>query len=185
MTSATSTMSMSLMLISKSYGWSWCHSIASGWRECVFPYHKYYIATFAMKRVVQWFSSWASLEHIINFVAVCGSISFKNISIKSVRLRFFPFSLMGEACEWLAKFQRESITSWEELVTAFQVRLFTPSKITTLLEKHLKLQVSIERAYSWNLSTIQEVGVPMPNSCLAWQCVVVEFLLKYWFSKQG
>ncbi|WMV58492.1 hypothetical protein MTR67_051877, partial [Solanum verrucosum] len=36
-------------------------------------------------------------EHIRNFVDVCEPFSFKNISQESVRLSFFPFSLMGEA----------------------------------------------------------------------------------------
>ncbi|KAK4706533.1 hypothetical protein R3W88_033913 [Solanum pinnatisectum] len=71
-------------------------------------------------------------EHLLNFVDVCGSFSFKNISQKSIRLRLFPFSLMGKACKWLAELPRESITSWEEVVTAFQVRFFPPSKMMSL-----------------------------------------------------
>jgi len=71
-------------------------------------------------------------EHLRNFVDVCGPFSFKNISQESVRLRLFPFSLMGEACKWLAELPRKSITSWEELVTAFNVRFFPPSKMMTL-----------------------------------------------------
>jgi len=58
-------------------------------------------------------------EHIRNFVDVLRPFSFKNICQELARLRFFPFSLMGEACKWLAEFPRESITSWEDLITAF------------------------------------------------------------------
>lgn len=71
-------------------------------------------------------------EHLLNFVDMCGPFSFKNISQELVRLRLFPFSLMGEACKWLAELPRESITSWEELVTAFQVQFFPPSKMMSL-----------------------------------------------------
>jgi len=71
-------------------------------------------------------------EHIRNFVDVCGSFYFKNISQESVRLRLFPFSLMGESCKWLAELPRDSITSWDELVTAFQVQFFPHSKMMTL-----------------------------------------------------
>ncbi|KAK4713735.1 hypothetical protein R3W88_019642 [Solanum pinnatisectum] len=82
-------------------------------------------------------------EHLQNFVDVCGPFSFKNISQESVRLRVVPFSLMGEACKWLAELPRESITSWEELATTFQVRIFPPSKIMSLWDsiqsfKHLE-----------------------------------------------
>ncbi|KAK4708698.1 hypothetical protein R3W88_029623 [Solanum pinnatisectum] len=71
-------------------------------------------------------------EHIRNFVDVCGLFSFKNISQESVRLRLFPFSLMGEACKWLAELPHESSTSWEELFTVFQVRFFPPLKMMAL-----------------------------------------------------
>jgi len=71
-------------------------------------------------------------EHLRNFMDVCGPFFFKNISQESVRLRLFPFSLMGEACKWLAELPRNLITSWEELVTVFNVRFFPPSKMMTI-----------------------------------------------------
>ncbi|KAK4713447.1 hypothetical protein R3W88_019354 [Solanum pinnatisectum] len=73
-------------------------------------------------------------EHIRNFVDVCGPFSFKNISQESVRLRLFPFSLMGEACKWLTELPRDSITWWDELITPFQVQFFPPLKMITLWE---------------------------------------------------
>ncbi|WMV25140.1 hypothetical protein MTR67_018525 [Solanum verrucosum] len=39
---------------------------------------------------------------------------------------------MGEATKWLADLPRESITSWEELIDAFYVRIFSPSKMVKL-----------------------------------------------------
>ncbi|XP_049405185.1 uncharacterized protein LOC125868605 [Solanum stenotomum] len=71
-------------------------------------------------------------EHLQNFVDVCGPFSFKNISLELVRLRLFAFLLMGEACKWLAELPRNSITSWEEFVNAFNVRFFPPSKMMTI-----------------------------------------------------
>ncbi|KAK4707051.1 hypothetical protein R3W88_033390 [Solanum pinnatisectum] len=75
-------------------------------------------------------------EHLQNFVDVFGPFSFKNISLESVRLRLFPFSLMGEASKWLAKLPRESITSWMGQVTRFQVRFFPPSNMMTLRDSN-------------------------------------------------
>ncbi|KAK4707408.1 hypothetical protein R3W88_033054 [Solanum pinnatisectum] len=71
-------------------------------------------------------------EHIRNFMDVYGPFSFKNILQESVHLRLFSFSLMGEATKWLAELPRDSITSWEELTTVFQVRFFPPPKMMTL-----------------------------------------------------
>ncbi|WMV25466.1 hypothetical protein MTR67_018851 [Solanum verrucosum] len=71
-------------------------------------------------------------ENLQNFIDMCGPFSFMNISQESVRLRLFLFSLMGEARKWLAELPRNLITSWEELVTAFNVRFFPPSKMMTI-----------------------------------------------------
>ncbi|KAK4737127.1 hypothetical protein R3W88_000824 [Solanum pinnatisectum] len=71
-------------------------------------------------------------EHIQNFMDVCGPFSFKNLSQESVRLMLFPFSLMGETSKWLAELPRDSITSWDELITTFHVRFFPLSTMMTL-----------------------------------------------------
>ncbi|KAK4721417.1 hypothetical protein R3W88_011650 [Solanum pinnatisectum] len=81
-----------------------------------------------LKGLFGWLAHEDPHKHIRNFVDVCGPFSFKNISQVSVRLRLFPFSLMGEASKWLAELPRDSITSWMELITVFQVRFFPPSK---------------------------------------------------------
>ncbi|KAK4721335.1 hypothetical protein R3W88_011568 [Solanum pinnatisectum] len=81
-----------------------------------------------LKGLFGWLAHEDPHKHIRNFVDVCGPFSFKNISQVSVRLRLFPFSLMGEANKWLAELPRDFTTSWIELITVFQVRFFPPSK---------------------------------------------------------
>ena len=71
-------------------------------------------------------------DYIQNFLDVCSSFKFKNISQESIRLRLFPFSLMGDATKWLAELPRDSVTSWEELIAAFYERFFAPSKMLKL-----------------------------------------------------
>lgn len=67
-----------------------------------------------------------------NLISVYGPFFFKNISQELVRMSFFLFSLIGEAFKWLPEFPRDSITSWDELITPFEVQLFPPSKMMTL-----------------------------------------------------
>ena len=65
-------------------------------------------------------------DHIRNFLDVCSPFKFKNISQESIRLRSFPFSLMGDATKWLAELPRDSITSWDELTEALYEWFFPP-----------------------------------------------------------
>lgn len=81
-----------------------------------------------LKGIFSWLSHEDPHEHLRNFVYVCGPFSFKNISQEPIWLMLFLFSLLEEVCKWLDELPRESITSWEELVTAFQVRFFPPSE---------------------------------------------------------
>ncbi|WMV25381.1 hypothetical protein MTR67_018766 [Solanum verrucosum] len=71
-------------------------------------------------------------DHIQNLVIVCGSFSFKNISQESIRLRLFPFSLVGETMKWLAEIPRDPITSCEKFTDVFYESFFPPSKIEKL-----------------------------------------------------
>uniref|UniRef100_M1DTJ5 Retrotransposon n=1 Tax=Solanum tuberosum TaxID=4113 RepID=M1DTJ5_SOLTU len=73
-------------------------------------------------------------EHIRNFVDVCGPFSFKNISQESVRLRLFPFSLMGEAYQVsplmfkLTKEQLEKDQEWDQNMAKIMTQLDILSK---------------------------------------------------------
>jgi len=71
-------------------------------------------------------------EHVRNFTEVCSPFSFKNVSQQSIRLWLFPLSLTGEANKWLAELPNNTITSWEELVVAFNTRFFPPSRMMKL-----------------------------------------------------
>lgn len=50
---------------------------------------------------------------------VCGTSILKIVLQEPIRLRLFPFSLMGKAIKWLAKLPRNSIASWQELLVEF------------------------------------------------------------------
>ncbi|XP_015165482.1 uncharacterized protein [Solanum tuberosum] len=73
-----------------------------------------------------------SYEHIRSFIEVWIPLSFKNLSHKCIRLCLFPLSLTVETTKWLVKLPKNSIKSWEELVTAFYERFFPPSKMMKL-----------------------------------------------------
>ncbi|XP_075515330.1 uncharacterized protein LOC142549969 [Primulina tabacum] len=70
--------------------------------------------------------------HLENFLSICDTIKCNGVSTDAIRLRLFPFSLQGEAMEWLRDLPAGSITTWEGLVEFFMHRYFPPTKITQL-----------------------------------------------------
>ena len=58
-------------------------------------------------------------NHIQNVVEVCSLFTNKDMSQESVRLRLFPFSLIGEGTKWSNDLPMNSFTTWDDLVEAF------------------------------------------------------------------
>ena len=71
-------------------------------------------------------------EHLKNITEICAPFNIANISQESMRLRLFPFSLMGEARTWFKELPPGSITSWGELQDAFLDRFFPPARMMAL-----------------------------------------------------
>ncbi|XP_070002459.1 uncharacterized protein [Nicotiana sylvestris] len=60
-----------------------------------------------------------------------------NVSEDTLRLRLFPFSLKGNALDWLERLPNHSITTWDELVDKFIAKFFSPGHIATLRDEIL------------------------------------------------
>jgi hypothetical protein len=44
--------------------------------------------------------------HLHHFLELCGTIVIKDIAPESIRLRLFPFSLVGKAKQWFYKYKQ-------------------------------------------------------------------------------
>ncbi|XP_073025147.1 uncharacterized protein [Primulina eburnea] len=53
--------------------------------------------------------------HLEGFLSICDTIKFNGVSTDAIRLRLLPFSLHGEAAEWLRDLPAGSITTWNGL----------------------------------------------------------------------
>ncbi|XP_073137043.1 uncharacterized protein [Henckelia pumila] len=51
--------------------------------------------------------------HLEQFLSICDTFKFNGLTSETVRLRLFPFSLQGEAIEWLRDLPEGSITTWD------------------------------------------------------------------------
>ena len=69
--------------------------------------------------------------HLQHFLELCDTIIIKDIALASIRLRLFPFSLMGKAKKWFYK-EKEAVNTWAKCSTAFLVKFFLMGKTNAL-----------------------------------------------------
>jgi hypothetical protein len=63
------------------------------------------------------------------FCEICDTQKFKNVENDIVKLKLFPFSLIGKAKDWLLSLPNGSINSWDKLREAFIKKCYPPVQI--------------------------------------------------------
>ncbi|GJT59211.1 reverse transcriptase domain-containing protein [Tanacetum coccineum] len=74
-------------------------------------------------------------NHLRFFNKVTSTFRHPEVPNTSIKLLLFPFSLDGEARDWLDKEPPRSILTWDDLVSKFLNQFFPPSKTTYLRNK--------------------------------------------------
>ena len=70
--------------------------------------------------------------HIRNFIEICDTFKFNNVSEDAVKLSLFPFSLRDKAKGWLHSLPARSITTWEELAQKFLTKFLPMAKTAAI-----------------------------------------------------
>lgn len=70
--------------------------------------------------------------HIRNFIEICDTFRFNNVSEDAVKLRLFPFSLRDKAKGWLHSLPAGSITTWADLAQKFLTKFFPMAKTAAM-----------------------------------------------------
>ncbi|KAF7833147.1 DNA-directed DNA polymerase [Senna tora] len=68
-------------------------------------------------------------QHLKEFHVVCLSMKPERVTEEQIKLRAFPFFLVGAAKEWLFYLLASSVTSWEGIMRLFLDRYFPSSRI--------------------------------------------------------
>ncbi|GJU43507.1 reverse transcriptase domain-containing protein [Tanacetum coccineum] len=91
--------------------------------------------------------------HIRWFNKITSIIKYRDVPNSSINIMLFPFSIEGASRIWLEKEPPRSILTWEDLVSKFINKFFSPSKTTNLLNEITNFQQRFDESF-----------------CEAWDC---------------
>ena len=72
--------------------------------------------------------------HLQYFLDICSTFTIKGVNQEAIRLRLFPFSLLGKAKQWFYS-NRNAIDTWDKCSNAFLVKFFLMGKTNALCNK--------------------------------------------------
>ncbi|XP_013617458.1 PREDICTED: uncharacterized protein LOC106323970 [Brassica oleracea var. oleracea] len=75
------------------------------------------------------------MEHIESFEKVCSFTRVNGVPPDYIRCMLFPFSLDGKAARWLNSLPTGSLTSWEQVRSAFLSHFYSKARATALRNK--------------------------------------------------
>ena len=70
--------------------------------------------------------------HLQSFNDICDTFRYNGVSDNFIKLKLFPFSLIGEARGWLQRLPPDSIITWEQLAQEFLNKYFPPGRAARL-----------------------------------------------------
>ncbi|KAL4287500.1 hypothetical protein AHAS_Ahas19G0192400 [Arachis hypogaea] len=71
-------------------------------------------------------------QFISNFLQICDTVKTNGVNLDVYKLMFFPFALRDGAKLWLDSHPKESLNTWDKVVTEFLTKFFPPKKLTKL-----------------------------------------------------
>ena len=69
--------------------------------------------------------------HLQNFLELCKTVTIRGVIADIIRLRLFPFSLLGKVKQWFYQ-NKEAISTWDKCSMAFLTKFFPLGKTNTL-----------------------------------------------------
>ncbi|QHN93170.1 Glyceraldehyde-3-phosphate dehydrogenase B [Arachis hypogaea] len=71
-------------------------------------------------------------QFLTEFLQICDTVKTNRVDPEVYRLMLFPFAVRDRARVWLDSQPKDSLNSWDKLVTAFLAKFFLPQKLSKL-----------------------------------------------------
>ena len=69
--------------------------------------------------------------HLQNFLELCKTVTIRGVTADAIRLRLFPFSLLGKAKQWFYQ-NKKAISTWDKCSMALLAKFFSLGKTNAL-----------------------------------------------------
>jgi hypothetical protein len=100
--------------------------------------------------------------HFQNFLELCETIVIRGVTADSIRLRLFPFSLMGKAKQWFYK-DKEAVNMWNKCSIVFLLKFFPLGKTNALHGKISSFQQTRMESILEAWESLQEYILACPH----------------------
>ncbi|XP_052137637.1 uncharacterized protein LOC127756304 [Oryza glaberrima] len=100
--------------------------------------------------------------HLQQFLKICSTYTIKGVSPDTVRLRLFPFSLLGKAKQWFYA-NRIMINTWDKCSTAFLSKFFPMGKTNALRGRISSFQQTRDESIPEAWKRLQEYVAACPH----------------------
>ena len=100
--------------------------------------------------------------HLQQFLEICNTIIIKGVTPEAIRLRLFPFSLLGKAKQWFYA-NREAVDTWKKCSAAFLAKFFPLGKTNALRGRISSFQQARDESISDAWERLQEYILACPH----------------------
>jgi hypothetical protein len=107
--------------------------------------------------------------HLQHFLEICSTLTIRGVTQDVVRLRLFPFSLLGKVKQWFHS-NKEAVSTWEKCSNAFLAKFF-------LLGKNNALRNTISTFQQVTDEIIAEVS--HPALAIPWSDPLVQLISSF------
>jgi hypothetical protein len=92
--------------------------------------------------------------HLQHFLEVCRTFTIWGVTNDAIRLRLFPFSLLGKVKQWFYA-ERDAINTWVKCSKAFHAKFFPVGKTNALCARILGFQQQNDESILEALLTVK------------------------------
>ena len=113
-------------------------------------------------------------SHLQQFLEICSTFTIKGATTDAVRLRLFPFSLIGKAKQWFY-LNRNNLATWEACSNAFLAKYFPLGKTSSLRNRISSFKQLADESVAEAWERLQEYIAACPHHGMEQWLIIQNF----------